>query len=167
MKVQKPVIKKVNNGKCKNSVENHATRKGKLIDSQVKHMPPAFQEDQEKVNLTDKQESKRILDGRSNLNYQDNIKKNDIEKKKRLENEKKDQLFSLIFGDVMSNSFTSSNSTVSEPGEDSLECIADIKMVEETEYDEVVQCDVSSYRRCHTSYITNYESQQVEECEEL
>ena len=104
-KVQKPVFKKVNNRKCKNSVENHATRKGKLIDSQVKHMPPVFQEDQEKVNLTDKQESKRILDAPFSLNYQDimlNIKKNDIEKKKRLENEKKDQLFSLILGDVMS-----------------------------------------------------------------
>ena len=39
-------------------------------------------------------------------------------------------------------------------------------MVEETEYDEVVQCDHSYDRRCHTSYVTNYESQQEEECEE-
>ncbi|XP_023336890.1 uncharacterized protein LOC111707934 [Eurytemora carolleeae] len=39
-------------------------------------------------------------------------------------------------------------------------------MVEETEYDEVVQCDHSYDRRCHTTYVTNYESQQEEECEE-
>ena len=72
-----------------NSLENHVTRKGKLIDSQVKHMPPAFQEDQEKVNLTDKQESKRILDGPSYLNYHDNREKIVIEKKIKLENGKK------------------------------------------------------------------------------
>merc|ERR1712105_138795 len=41
-----------------------------------------------------------------------------------------------------------------------------VEMVEETEYDEVVQCDHSHGRRCHTTYVTNYESQQEEECEE-
>merc|ERR1711992_281127 len=39
-------------------------------------------------------------------------------------------------------------------------------MIEETEYDEVVQCDHSYDRRCHTTYVTQYESQQEEECEE-
>merc|ERR1719385_681849 len=39
-------------------------------------------------------------------------------------------------------------------------------MVEETEYDDVVQCDHSYDRRCHTTYTTNYESQQEEDCEE-
>ena len=39
-------------------------------------------------------------------------------------------------------------------------------MVEETVYDEVITCDHSYDKRCHTSYITNYESQQEEECEE-
>ena len=33
-------------------------------------------------------------------------------------------------------------------------------MIEETEYDDVVQCDHSYDRRCHTTYVTNYESQQ-------
>ena len=28
--------------------------------------------------------------------------------------------------------------------------------VEETEYDEEVQCDHSYDRRCHTTYVTNY-----------
>jgi len=41
-----------------------------------------------------------------------------------------------------------------------------VEMVEETEYDDVVQCDHSYDRRCHTTYVTNYESQQEEECEE-
>jgi len=45
-------------------------------------------------------------------------------------------------------------------------CIDKVEMVEETEYDEVVQCDHSYDRRCHTTYVTNYESQQEEECEE-
>ena len=39
-------------------------------------------------------------------------------------------------------------------------------MVEETEYDDVVQCDHSYDKRCHTTYVTIYESQQEEECEE-
>jgi len=45
-------------------------------------------------------------------------------------------------------------------------CIDKVEMVEETEYDDVVQCDHSYDKRCHTTYVTNYESQQEEECEE-
>jgi len=52
------------------------------------------------------------------------------------------------------------------PGGDGKRCIDKVEMVEETEYDEVVQCDHSYDRRCHTTYVTNYESQQEEECEE-
>merc|ERR1712055_38968 len=53
-----------------------------------------------------------------------------------------------------------------EPGADGKRCIDKVEMVEETEYDDVVQCDHSYDKRCHTTYITNYESQQEEECEE-
>jgi len=52
------------------------------------------------------------------------------------------------------------------PGQDGKRCIDKVEMVEETEYDDVVQCDHSYDRRCHTTYITNYESQQEEDCEE-
>merc|ERR1712137_1272529 len=52
------------------------------------------------------------------------------------------------------------------PGSDGKKCIDKVEMVEETEYDETVQCDHSYDRRCHTTYVTNYESQQEEECEE-
>jgi len=52
------------------------------------------------------------------------------------------------------------------PGADGKRCIEKVEMVQETEYDEVVQCDHSYDRRCHTTYVTNYESQQEEECEE-
>jgi len=45
-------------------------------------------------------------------------------------------------------------------------CIDKVMMVEETVYDEVITCDHSYDQRCHTSYVTNYESQQEEECEE-
>ena len=45
-------------------------------------------------------------------------------------------------------------------------CIDKVQMVEETVYDEVMQCDHSYDRRCHTTYTTSYESQQEEECEE-
>merc|ERR1711881_545667 len=54
----------------------------------------------------------------------------------------------------------------STPGSDGKRCIDKVEMVEETEYDEVVQCDHTYDRRCHTSYVTQYESQQEEECEE-
>merc|ERR1711936_1463595 len=52
------------------------------------------------------------------------------------------------------------------PTSDGKRCIDKVEMVEETEYDDVVQCDHSYDKRCHTTYVTNYESQQEEECEE-
>merc|ERR1712002_1184475 len=52
------------------------------------------------------------------------------------------------------------------PGSDGKRCIDKVEMVEETEYDDVVQCDHSYDKRCHTTYVTNYESQQEQECEE-
>merc|ERR1712141_72256 len=52
------------------------------------------------------------------------------------------------------------------PGNDGRRCIDKVEMVEETEYDDVVQCDHSYDKRCHTTFVTNYESQQEEECEE-
>jgi len=50
--------------------------------------------------------------------------------------------------------------------ENGRKCIDKVMMVEETVYDEVITCDHSYDKRCHTSYVTNYESQQEEECEE-
>merc|ERR1711892_533754 len=52
------------------------------------------------------------------------------------------------------------------PGNDGKRCIDKVEMVEETEYDEVVQCDQSYDKRCHTTYVTNYEAQQEEDCDE-
>jgi len=52
------------------------------------------------------------------------------------------------------------------PGDDGKKCIDKVEMIEETEYDDVIQCDHSYDKRCHTTYVTNYESQQEEECEE-
>jgi len=52
------------------------------------------------------------------------------------------------------------------PGADGKKCIDKVEMVEETEYDEIVQCDHSYDKRCHTTYVTNYEAQQEEECNE-
>merc|ERR1712083_928884 len=49
---------------------------------------------------------------------------------------------------------------------DGKRCIDKVEMVDETEYDEVVQCDHSYDKGCHTTYVTNYESQQEEDCEE-
>merc|ERR1712156_138955 len=49
---------------------------------------------------------------------------------------------------------------------DGKRCIDKVEMIEEIEYDDVVQCDHSYDRRCHTTYVTQYESQQEEECEE-
>merc|ERR1712024_436182 len=52
------------------------------------------------------------------------------------------------------------------PGSDGKRCIDKVEMIEEIEYDDVVQCDHSYDKRCHTTYVTNYDSQQEEECEE-
>merc|ERR1712080_58454 len=62
----------------------------------------------------------------------------------------------VAFGDV----------AAARPGNDGKRCIDKVEMIEETEYDEVVQCDHSYDRRCHTTYVTNYESQQEEDCDE-
>jgi len=45
-------------------------------------------------------------------------------------------------------------------------CVKKVEMVNVTEYDEEVHCDHSYDKRCHTTYVTEYESQQEEECEE-
>jgi len=45
-------------------------------------------------------------------------------------------------------------------------CVDKVMMVEETMYDDMITCDHSYDKRCHTSYVTSYESQQEEECEE-
>ena len=44
----------------------------------------------------------------------------------------------------------------SAPGPDGKRCIDKVEMVEEIEYDDVVQCDHSYDKRCHTTYVTNY-----------
>lgn len=45
-------------------------------------------------------------------------------------------------------------------------CVDKVVMVEETEYDDVIQCKHSYSERCHTTYTTDFEPQQEEECEE-
>jgi len=45
-------------------------------------------------------------------------------------------------------------------------CIDKVMMVEVTEYNEIITCDHSYDQRCHTSYVTNYDTQQEEECED-
>ena len=45
-------------------------------------------------------------------------------------------------------------------------CIDKLEIAEETEYEEVIQCEHSYERRCHTTYVTNFESRQEEECTE-
>merc|ERR1711962_1308089 len=52
------------------------------------------------------------------------------------------------------------------PGADGKRCIDKVEMIEEIEYDDVAQCDHSYDRRCHTTYVTQYESQQEEDCDE-
>ena len=41
-----------------------------------------------------------------------------------------------------------------------------MQLVEETVFTEEIRCDHSYDKRCHTSYITAFQSQQEEECEE-
>merc|ERR1712076_239621 len=45
-------------------------------------------------------------------------------------------------------------------------CIDKVVMVEETEYDDVIECKHSYSQKCHTTYTTDFEPQQEEKCEE-
>lgn len=45
-------------------------------------------------------------------------------------------------------------------------CIDKVVMVEETEYDDIITCKHSYSEKCHTTYTTDFEPQQEEECEE-
>jgi len=45
-------------------------------------------------------------------------------------------------------------------------CIDKVVMVEETEYDDEIVCKHSYSQKCHTTYTTDFEPQQEEECEE-
>jgi len=53
-----------------------------------------------------------------------------------------------------------------DPGSDGKRCIEKVDIIEETEYDDVIQCDHSYDKRCHTTFVTTYEAQQEEECDE-
>merc|ERR1712038_1138398 len=45
-------------------------------------------------------------------------------------------------------------------------CIEKVMMVEETVYDDSIECHHSYDQRCHTTYSTHYEPTQVEDCDE-
>lgn len=45
-------------------------------------------------------------------------------------------------------------------------CVDKVVMVEETEYDDHIECHHSYSQRCHTTYTTDFTPQQEEECEE-
>jgi len=45
-------------------------------------------------------------------------------------------------------------------------CIDKVVMQEETEYDEIITCKHSYDEKCHTTYTTDFEPQQEEECDE-
>ncbi|CAB4068292.1 unnamed protein product [Lepeophtheirus salmonis] len=45
-------------------------------------------------------------------------------------------------------------------------CIDKVVIVTETEYDDHIECHHSYSERCHTTYITDFQPQQEEECEE-
>ena len=52
------------------------------------------------------------------------------------------------------------------PQEDGKKCVQKVMMVEELIWDDVVTCDHSYDKRCHTTYKTSFDSVQEEECEE-
>merc|ERR1712168_1325765 len=53
--------------------------------------------------------------------------------------------------------------TIAAAGE---RCIDKVVMADETEYDDVITCKHSYSEKCHTTYTTDFEPQQEEECEE-
>lgn len=53
--------------------------------------------------------------------------------------------------------------TIAQAGE---RCVEKVMMIEETKYDDSIECHHSYDERCHTTYTTDYEPQQVENCDE-
>jgi len=53
--------------------------------------------------------------------------------------------------------------TIAAAGE---RCIDKVVIVEETEYEEHIECHHSYSERCHTTYTTDFEATQEEECDE-
>ena len=45
-------------------------------------------------------------------------------------------------------------------------CVRKLMMREETRYEEVMTCNHSYDKRCHTSYVTSFQPHQEEDCEE-
>ena len=45
-------------------------------------------------------------------------------------------------------------------------CVEKVMMVEETVYDDAIECHHSYDKRCHTTFTTDYVPQQVEDCDE-
>jgi len=58
------------------------------------------------------------------------------------------------------------NISAQKPNQSGKRCVDKVEMIEETQWDEVIKCDHSYDRRCHTSYTTTFEAQQEEDCEE-
>ena len=46
-------------------------------------------------------------------------------------------------------------------------CVQKVMMREETRYEEVMTCDHSYDERCHTSYVTSFQPDQEEDCEDM
>ena len=46
-------------------------------------------------------------------------------------------------------------------------CVEKVMMTEETVYDDVIECHHSYDQKCHTTYKTIYDPQQMEVCEEI
>jgi len=53
--------------------------------------------------------------------------------------------------------------TIAQAGE---RCVEKVMMIEETKYDDSIECHHSYDERCHTTYTTDFEPQQVEKCDE-
>jgi len=54
-----------------------------------------------------------------------------------------------------------------EPSSDGKKCVKKVMMVWETEWNHTVTCDHSYDKRCHKSFVTTYQAQQEEECDEV
>ena len=68
---------------------------------------------------------------------------------------------------ALSRSVPQARYGVEEPPSDGgKKCVQKVMMVEEVIWDDVVTCDHSYDKRCHTTYKTSFDSVQEEECEE-
>ena len=134
----------------------------KTIDyhDQVKYLPS-------KLNTADNQDQMiGVQKGRRVKDQLKLIEIVDVSMPKALAHQEALVLDSKLNSEQSNNVINFEDVAQSKFNKDGKKCVEKLELVEETEYEHVVECDHSYDRRCHNTYATIYIAQQREECDD-